>query len=94
MSTSSSSELEDLPETPDTTGAYPRLSDEQVMLLSLYGERKALTKGTIPGPKPILVLGAALATAANAWLTQLSAASAYASSLVGPMILLGTPLVA
>ena len=48
MSTSSSSELalEDLPETPDTTGAYPRLSDEQIMLLSRYGERKALTKGT------------------------------------------------
>lgn len=48
MSTSSSSEIElaDLPETPDTTGAYPRLSDEQVMLLSQHGERKALTKGT------------------------------------------------
>ena len=48
MSTSSSSELElaDLPETPDTTGAYPRLSDEQIMLLSQYGERKAMTKGT------------------------------------------------
>lgn len=47
MSTSSSSEvgLVDLPETPDTTGAYPRLSDEQVMLLSQYGERKRLTKG-------------------------------------------------
>ncbi|GAB3789137.1 FAD-dependent oxidoreductase [Nocardioides ungokensis] len=48
MSTSSSSELEvaDLPETPDTTGAYPRLSDEQIMLLSRYGERKSLPKGT------------------------------------------------
>jgi thioredoxin reductase (NADPH) len=48
MPTSSSSELElaDLPETPDTTGAYPRLTDEQIMLLSRYGERKALTQGT------------------------------------------------
>ena len=48
MPTSSSSDLElpDLPETPDTTGAYPRLTDEQMMLLSQYGERKRLTKGT------------------------------------------------
>jgi thioredoxin reductase (NADPH) len=46
MSTNSSSELEDLPETPDATGAYPRLSDEQIMLLSQYGERKTLTQGT------------------------------------------------
>jgi len=49
MSTSSSSELDlsDLPETPDTTGAYPRLSDEQIMLLSRYGERKRLPKGSM-----------------------------------------------
>ncbi len=48
MSTSSSPELErpDLPETPDTTGAYPRLTDEQIMLLSQYGERKSLTRAT------------------------------------------------
>ena len=48
MPTSSSSDLElaDLPETPDTTGAYPRLTDAQIMLLSHYGERKALPKGT------------------------------------------------
>jgi thioredoxin reductase (NADPH) len=48
MPTSSSSELQlaDLPETPDTTGAYPRLSDEQIMLLSQYGKRTALPKGT------------------------------------------------
>jgi thioredoxin reductase (NADPH) len=48
MPTSSSSDLElpDLPETPDTTGAYPRLTDDQIMLLSRYGERKSLTKGT------------------------------------------------
>ena len=48
MSTSSSSELEfpDLPETPDTTGAYPRLTDDQTMLLSRYGERKRLARGT------------------------------------------------
>jgi predicted MFS family arabinose efflux permease len=41
------------------------------------------------GPKPILVFGATLVAGADAWLTQLSAASAYVSSLVGPMILLG-----
>src|SRR5262245_35508690 len=48
MPTSSSSELEleDRPETPDTTGAYPRLTDAQIMLLSRYGERKSLTKGS------------------------------------------------
>jgi thioredoxin reductase (NADPH) len=46
MPTSSSSELEDLPETPDTTGAYPRLTDEQIMLLSRYGERQSLPEGT------------------------------------------------
>jgi thioredoxin reductase (NADPH) len=47
MSTSSSSEpdLQDLPETPDN-GAYPRLTDDQVMLLSRYGERRRLAKGT------------------------------------------------
>jgi thioredoxin reductase (NADPH) len=49
MPTSSSSEIEsqDLPETPDTTGAYPRLTDDQIMLLSRYGERKRLAKGTM-----------------------------------------------
>ena len=48
MPTSNSSDLEpsDLPETPDTTGAYPRLTDEQVMLLSQYGERKRLAEGS------------------------------------------------
>ncbi|MCW2771471.1 MAG: cyclic nucleotide-regulated FAD-dependent pyridine nucleotide-disulfide oxidoreductase [Aeromicrobium sp.] len=49
MSTSSSSELDvpDLPETPDATGAYPRLTDEQIMLLSRYGEPKRLVKGSL-----------------------------------------------
>lgn len=49
MSTTSSSEPEptDLPETPDTTGAYPRLSDEQILLLSRYGERERLATGTM-----------------------------------------------
>ncbi|KQU66534.1 FAD-dependent oxidoreductase [Phycicoccus sp. Root101] len=48
MPTSSSSELElpDLPETPDTSGVYPRLTAEQIMLLSRYGERKQLTKAS------------------------------------------------
>ncbi|MET0886870.1 MAG: FAD-dependent oxidoreductase [Mycetocola sp.] len=48
MSTSSSSEadLADLPETPDTYGAYPRLADEQIRLLSSYGQRKRLAKGS------------------------------------------------
>ncbi|GAB6986218.1 FAD-dependent oxidoreductase [Nocardioides pyridinolyticus] len=47
MPTSSSSDLErpDLPETPDTAGAYPRLTDEQIMLLARYGERRRLPKG-------------------------------------------------
>jgi thioredoxin reductase (NADPH) len=49
MPTSSSSELDlpDRPETPDTTGAYPRLTDPQIMLLSRYGERKRLPKGSM-----------------------------------------------
>jgi thioredoxin reductase (NADPH) len=33
------------PETPDVTGAYPRLSDEQIMLLSRYGEKRLVEKG-------------------------------------------------
>jgi thioredoxin reductase (NADPH) len=45
-SRSSDPELAELPETPDTTGAYPRLGDAQIMLLATYGERKSLTKGT------------------------------------------------
>lgn len=48
MPTSSSSELDpmDLPETPDTTGAYPRLSDDQIMLLARYAERKRAAKAS------------------------------------------------
>jgi hypothetical protein len=38
-------ELPDLPETTDTSGAYPRLTDEQIMLLSQYGARKRLARG-------------------------------------------------
>jgi thioredoxin reductase (NADPH) len=44
MSSSSELEVPDLPETPDVTGAYPRLTDEQIMLLSRYGERRRLAK--------------------------------------------------
>ena len=49
MPTSSSSELDlpDLPETPDTTGVYPRLTADQIMLLSRYGGRKRLAKGSL-----------------------------------------------
>jgi thioredoxin reductase (NADPH) len=46
MPTSSSSDLDlpDLPETPDTTGAYPRLTDEQIMVLTRYGERRRFAR--------------------------------------------------
>lgn len=46
MSTTSSSEagIPGLTETPDTTGAYPRLSEEQVLLLSRYGERRTFAR--------------------------------------------------
>ncbi|MCW2761246.1 MAG: Thioredoxin reductase [Marmoricola sp.] len=44
MPTSSSSELvtRDHPETPDVGGAYPRLTDEQIALLSRFGNRHEL----------------------------------------------------
>jgi thioredoxin reductase (NADPH) len=38
--------LTDLPETPDTVGAYPRLTDEHILLLWRYGDRRRLTKGS------------------------------------------------
>jgi EmrB/QacA subfamily drug resistance transporter len=41
------------------------------------------------GPKPILVAGAGLIVAACGWLTQVSAGSSYAGSLLGPLLLLG-----
>jgi predicted MFS family arabinose efflux permease len=41
------------------------------------------------GPKPLMVVGATLVAGADLWLTQLSAASGYASGLIGPMVLLG-----
>lgn len=49
MPTSSSSEadLADLPETPDTYGAYPRLSEEQIMLLTPYGTLRRPAKGSM-----------------------------------------------
>ena len=50
MPTSSSRDLRvpaDEPETPDISGAYPRLSDEQLMTLSRYGHRRSVPRGTV-----------------------------------------------
>ena len=50
MPTSSSSDLRvpaDDPETPDVSGAYPRLTDEQIMTLSRYGDRRSVPPGTV-----------------------------------------------
>lgn len=49
MSTSSLSELKlpERPETPDATGAYPRLTDEQIMLLSRFGTRRQIAKHAV-----------------------------------------------
>lgn len=50
MPTSSSSDLRvpaDQPETPDVSGAYPRLTDEQLMTLSRYGDRRSVPEGTV-----------------------------------------------
>jgi EmrB/QacA subfamily drug resistance transporter len=41
------------------------------------------------GPKPFLILGAALATGGLAWLAQLSASSGYLGGLLGPMLIFG-----
>ena len=49
MPTSSTSEtgVPDHPETPDVDGAYPRLTDEQVMLLWRFGERRQFPRGAM-----------------------------------------------
>jgi thioredoxin reductase (NADPH) len=49
MPTSSSSDLKvpNQPETPDVSGAYPRLTDEQLMTLSRYGDRRSVPRGTV-----------------------------------------------
>jgi thioredoxin reductase (NADPH) len=50
MPTSSSSDLRvpaDQPETPDVSGAYPRLTDDQLMTLSRYGARRRVPRGTV-----------------------------------------------
>jgi thioredoxin reductase (NADPH) len=49
MPTSRSSELKvpGWPETPDEFGAYPRLSDEQILKLSRYGERRSVPQYTV-----------------------------------------------
>jgi thioredoxin reductase (NADPH) len=36
-----------VPETPDTSGAYPRLTDQQIMTLSRYGDRRSVPPGTM-----------------------------------------------
>ena len=48
MRTTSTSEQDvpERPETPDVSGAYPRLIDEQVMMLSRFGTRRRVSKGT------------------------------------------------
>ena len=38
---------EDLPETPDLHGAYPRLDDAQIAALSALGQRRATQPGDI-----------------------------------------------
>src|SRR4026207_445836 len=47
MPTSSTSDflVPEQPETPDVAGAHPRPTDEQLMLVRRFGERKALPKG-------------------------------------------------
>ena len=50
MPTNSSSDLRvpaDQPETPDISGAYPKLTDEQLMTLSRDGDRKSVPRGTV-----------------------------------------------
>jgi thioredoxin reductase (NADPH) len=50
MPTSSSPDLRvsaDEPETPDISGAYPRLTDEQLMTLSRYGDVRSVPRGTV-----------------------------------------------
>ncbi len=50
MPTSSSSDLKvpaDHPETPDVSGAYPRLTDEQLLTLSRYGDHRNVPRGTV-----------------------------------------------
>ena len=37
----------DEPETPDISGAYPRLTDEQLMTLSRYGDVRSVPRGTV-----------------------------------------------
>ena len=63
MPTSSSSDLKvpaDHPETPDVGGAYPRLTDEQIMSLSRYGDRGAC-------PRAPCCSARATRTAASSW---------------------------
>ncbi|MBL7497405.1 MFS transporter [Frankia sp. CNm7] len=44
------------------------------------------------GPKPLMLLGAALCTGGMVWLSQLSATTGYARGVLGPMLLFGLGL--
>jgi len=41
------------------------------------------------GAKPLMIVGAALATGGMAWLTQISAGTSYGAGILGPMMLVG-----
>lgn len=56
------------------------------ILLSATVTSKLLPK---TGPKPLMLLGAALTTGGMAWLTQVSLTTGYVSGVLGPMVLFG-----
>jgi EmrB/QacA subfamily drug resistance transporter len=61
------------------------------MTLTIFAVVRAVPR-LLPryGPKPILVTGTVLTTAAMAWLIQISAGSGYATAVLGPLVLFGT----
>jgi EmrB/QacA subfamily drug resistance transporter len=58
--------------------------------LALFGTIRVVPKllGRFGG-KPVMLVGATLITAANLWLSQLSADSRYATAILGPLLLFG-----